>query len=103
MVARLWRGWAKNAADADAYEELLQARILPELRGVDGHRGAYVLRRDVEDGVEFVVMTLFDSMDAVREFAGEDHSVANISPEARTLLSDFEEKAAHYEMVVGTV
>jgi heme-degrading monooxygenase HmoA len=99
MIARLWRGWTRSADDADSYEELLRTKILPELHGIDGHKGAYVLRRRVEGGDEFVVLTLFDSMDAVRAFAGEHPDVANISPEARELLSDFEEKAAHYETV----
>lgn len=100
MIARLWRGRTRTAADAAAYEELLRTKILPELRGIDGHEGAYVLRRRDENGDEFVVLTLFASMDAVRAFAGEDPAVANVSPEARELLSDFEEKAAHYEAVV---
>jgi heme-degrading monooxygenase HmoA len=100
VIARLWRGWTKTAEDADAYEELLRTKILPELSNIDGHEGAYVLRGNVEGDVEFVVLTLFDSMTAVRAFAGEDSDVANVSPEARNLLSDFEEKVAHYETVV---
>jgi len=100
VIFRIWRGWTKSAGGADAYEALLQTKILPEFQGIDGHEGAYVLRRRVEGGVEFMVLTMFDSMDAVRAFAGADPGVANISPEARALLSDFEKEAAHYETVV---
>jgi len=58
------------------------------------------MRRRVEGGDEFVLLALLGSMDAVRAFVGEDPGVANISPEARELFSDFEEKGAHYEAVV---
>ncbi len=99
MVTRLWRG-RTAPHDADAYEEHLRTEVLPGLREVEGHRGAYVLRRAAGDGVEFVVLTLFDSMDAVRAFAGEEPEVAVISPRAEELLSDFDRTAAHYEAVV---
>ncbi len=99
MISRLWRG-RTTAANADAYQELLRAKILPGIERVDGYRGAYLLRRDVDDGVEFVTMTLFDSMDAVRAFAGDDYQVAVILPEAERLLSTFDETANHYEIVV---
>lgn len=69
-IARLWRGRTAATEDADAYVELLTTKVLPELRGIKGHRAAYLLRREIEDGTEFVVMTLFDSIDAVRAFAG---------------------------------
>lgn len=99
-IARLWRGRTAATEDADAYVELLTTKVLPELRGIKGHRAAYLLRREIEDGTEFVVMTLFDSIDAVRAFAGEDYEVANVSPEARRLLSSFDRTAVHYETVV---
>jgi len=99
MIARLWCGRTATTEDADAYEEHLRTKVLPELHGIDGHGGAYVLRRDVKDGVEFVTLTLFDSMGAIRAFAGEDPELANVSPEARELLSGFDRKATHYEIV----
>jgi hypothetical protein len=58
------------------------------------------LRRDVEDGVEFVTLTLWESMDAVRAFAGEDYEVAVVPPEARALLSRFDQMSAHYETII---
>jgi hypothetical protein len=100
MVTRVWRGWTATAADADAYERLLRAEILPGIHRVPAFRGATVLRRDIEDGIEFLVLTRWDSLAAVREFAGPDFDVPVIEPEARTLLSRFDERALHYETVV---
>jgi len=99
MISRLWHGWT-TPENADAYEQLLRSEILPGIRRVEGFLGAYVLRRDVEAGVEFVTMTLFESLDAVRAFAGEDYEQAVVLPEARALLARFDERSAHYETVV---
>jgi len=99
MMSRLWRGWT-TFDNADAYEELLRTKILPGIHRVDGYKGAYLLRRDVEDRVEFVTLTLWESMDAVRAFAGEDHEVAVVPPEARQLLSKFDRRSKHYETVI---
>jgi heme-degrading monooxygenase HmoA len=96
MISRLWHGWT-TPANADAYETLLRNEVLPGIHRVRGFKGAQVLRRDVKDEVEFVTITLFDSLDAVREFAGEDYEVAVILPEAHRLLSHFDARSAHYE------
>ena len=71
--------------------------MLPGIHRVDGYLGAYLLRDDGPDEVEFVTITLFDSLDAVREFAGDDFEVAVVPPEARRLLSRFDERSRHYE------
>lgn len=99
MISRLWRGWT-TVGNADAYETLLRTKILPGIHGVRGYKGAYLLRRNVAAGVEFATLTLWESMDAIREFAGEDHEVAVISPEARKLLSRFDERSLHYETIL---
>src|ERR687884_982338 len=99
MISRLWHGWTTRE-NADAYETLLKTRILPGIRRVNGYRGAYLLRRDDGDSVEFVTLTLFESMDAVRAFAGSDYERAVIEPEARKLLSRFDERSRHYEIVL---
>ena len=99
MISRLWRGWT-TFDNADAYEELLRTEILPGILRVNGYKGAYLLRRDVEGGVEFATLTLWGSMDAVREFAGEDFEVAVVPPEARELLSKFDQTSKHYETVI---
>jgi heme-degrading monooxygenase HmoA len=98
VIGRLWHGWTTRE-NADAYEKLLRAEVLPGIHRVDGYEGAYLLRRDVEDGVEFVTLTVFASLDAVRAFAGEDYEVAVVPPEARKLLSRFDQTSDHYEIV----
>jgi len=99
MISRFWRGWT-TVANADAYENLLRTKILPGIHRVKGYRGAYLLRRTVADGVEFATLTLWESLDAVRAFAGEEYEVAVVPPEARRLLSRFDERSLHYETIV---
>ena len=97
MIARLWRGWA-SIENADAYEKLLREQVLPGLWQIDGYRGGYILRQEGNDEVEFVVMNLFESLEAVRAFAGPDYTVPIFEPEARQLLSKVEPLARHYEV-----
>jgi len=102
MIARHWRGWTQ-LQDADVYEGLLKNKVLPSLKNVEGYRGGYVLRSDNPHEVEFVVVNLFDSLEAVRRFAGPDYTVPVLEPEARKLLSKIEPVARHYEVRVSTV
>ena len=98
MIARLWHGWAKPA-NADSYQNFLQNKMLPGIRRIAGYKGAYVLRRPVGDEVEFVTITMFDSLDDVRAFAGEDYENAVVLPEAEKLLARFDDRSVHYEIV----
>jgi heme-degrading monooxygenase HmoA len=105
MIRRIWHGWTKRE-NADAYEQLLREEVLPGIHRVPGFKGAQLLRRDApskdahsKDEVEFVTITLFDSLEAVKEFAGEDYEVAVVPPEARKLLSHFDARSAHYETI----
>lgn len=102
MIARHWRGWTE-LRNAEAYEALLKTTVLPELKRVAGYRGGYVLRNDGADEVEFVVVNLFESLDAVRAFAGADYATPVFEPEARLLLSRIEPIAQHYEVRASTV
>ena len=99
MISRLWHGWT-TFDNADAYEELLRTKILPGIHRVKGYKRSFLLRRDEEDGVEFATLTLWESWDAVRAFAGEDYEVAVVPPEARKLLSKFDKISKHYETVI---
>jgi heme-degrading monooxygenase HmoA len=100
MIARVWRGWTKPQ-DAEAYEALLRAKIFPGLaRDVSGFRGGYALRRQTNDEAEFVVITLFDTLEAVRAFAGNDLEVPVIEAEAACLLSRGETRATHYDVAL---
>ena len=102
MIARHWRGWTR-IEDAGTYERFLQRTILPGLKGIEGYRGGYVLRNDGPEEVEFVVVNFFDSLEAVKRFAGPDYSVAVFEPEAKKLLSRIEPTATHYEVRISTV
>jgi heme-degrading monooxygenase HmoA len=98
MISRVWHGWTTHQ-NADAYEKLLREEILPGIHRVRGFKGAQVSRRDVKNEVEFMVITQFDSIADVKQFAGEDCEVAVIEPGARKLLEHFDARAAHYETV----
>lgn len=104
MISRVWHGWTTRE-NADTYQKLLRETVLPEIHRVRGFKGAQVLRRDVNNldesnEVEFLVITRFDSIDAVKGFAGADYEVAVIEPAARKLLSRFDARAVHYETAV---
>jgi len=98
MISRLWHGWA-TIGNADVYEKLLREEVLPGIHRVPGFKGAHLLRRNGQSEVEFVTITMFDSLEAVKEFAGEDYEVAVVPPQARKLLSHFDARSIHYETV----
>jgi heme-degrading monooxygenase HmoA len=100
MISRVWHGWARPE-NADAYEELLRTRVFPAIAELEGSRGAFLLRRDTVDEVEFVTITRFESLDAVRAFAGDDVEASVVLPEAEALLSRFDRRSVHYETVIG--
>lgn len=104
MISRLWHGWTSRE-NADAYEKLLRTEIFSGIakRSIQGFRGIHLLRRDVDDGVEFVTIMWFDSFDAVKAFAGENHEVAVVPPKARQLLSRFDSHSAHYQVIESPV
>lgn len=96
MITRLWRGW--TALDkADAYERFLLDELFPSMRGIPGFDGATVLRRTEGREVGFVTLTRFESLDAVRDFAGAEYEVPVLEPEALALLARYDERASHYE------
>src|SRR5260221_5522617 len=100
MIARVWHGWTSQA-NANPYEALLQQEIFPGIqeRQIDGFQGIQLLRRELSNGeVEFVTIMWFDSLDAVRAFAGEDYEVAVVLPEARPLLARLDARSQHYDV-----
>jgi heme-degrading monooxygenase HmoA len=102
VVARLWRGQAEAGAKADAYFEHVTLAVFPSLANIPGHRGAYLLRRAIDGRVEFLALTLWDSLDAIRGFAGRDIDRAHIEPEGRAVLVEFDEFARNFEIVHQT-
>ncbi len=99
MISRIWHGYTTQA-NADSYENLLKREIFVGIgnRHIRGYRGIQLLRRNLDHEVEFITIMWFDSIEAVREFAGEDYEQAVVPPQARAILSRFDERSQHYEV-----
>jgi antibiotic biosynthesis monooxygenase (ABM) superfamily enzyme len=100
MIARIWHGWTKRV-DAKTYESMLRDEIFPSIaaRSIKGYRGAELFVRDDDDEVEFVTLLRFDSIDAVKEFAGSDETKPVIFPGIGKLLTQME-SAQHYRIAI---
>jgi heme-degrading monooxygenase HmoA len=99
VIARVWHGWTAPE-DADAYEDFLRTKMFPSIHRVPGYLGADLLCSDGTDEIAFVTITRFESLEAVKAFAGQDYERAVVEPEARRLLSRFDERSEHYEVVL---
>ncbi len=99
MIGRIWHGWT-TPANADEYEALLKSEIFLGIgeRNIPGYRGIQLFRRSLGAEVEFITIMWFDSLEAVRVFAGEDYEVAVVPPKARALLAHFDARSQHYEI-----
>ncbi|HTX23839.1 MAG TPA: YciI-like protein [Steroidobacteraceae bacterium] len=97
-ILRMWKARSSPERAADYARHAIQ-KVFPQLGSIGGHKGAYLLRRSVGNATEFLVLTLWDSMEAVRTFAGTRPSRAVVEPAARAALSHFDEMATHYEVV----
>ena len=97
MIGRLWTGRCAPET-AEAYETLLLTKIIPELDKAEGCLGAYVMRRQDGEEIEFAVLHLFESLAAVKAFAGDNYQVAAVPGEARALLASFDPAAQHFDV-----
>ena len=99
MLARIWHGWT-TPENAEIYENLLKTEIFPGIaaKGVRGYRGIQLLRREFGEEIEFITIMWFDSLEAIKQFAGEDYEHAYIPAKAREVLSRFDERSQHYEI-----
>lgn len=98
MILRLWKGRARPDR-ADRYQQHVIGSVFPKLRQIPGHVGARVLTRAVSGRIEFLVITEWESWDAIRAFAGSTPDVAVVEPEARAALDDFDAHVEHFELV----
>lgn len=98
MIARIWTAWTAPAR-APAYAEHLRTHVLPRLRAIDGFAGGSLLRRDADGETELVVMTRWRSLDAVRAFAGDDPAIAVVDEAAAAVLTRYDTRVRHYEIV----
>ena len=101
MIARIWHGWT-TSSNADAYEALLRTEVFPSIfaKQVAGFARIELFRRPFEaaDEVEFMTIMWFDSLDAVKSFAGVDYEAAYVPDLARVLLNRFDHRSRHYEV-----
>src|SRR5262245_61007020 len=99
MIARVWSA-RTTAAQAPSYVEHLRTQVLPALRRVDGYGGAMLLERPSTDAVEIIVLSFWQSLDAIRGFAGADLEAAVVAEEAAALLTEFDRRVRHYEVAL---
>lgn len=98
MISRHWHGLAQ-AAHADAYVEHLRTETFPALRKLPGFAGASILRRAVAEGVDFMIVSRWESVDAIRAFAGSDAETAVVPEKVQAMMLEFDRFARHYEVV----
>ena len=98
IIARHWKGVAKEA-EAENYIEHLMSETFPALRKIDGFIDASILNRTTADGVEFLIITRWRSMDAIKQFAGESPNIAVVPPVVQTMMIEYDNEVAHYEVV----
>jgi heme-degrading monooxygenase HmoA len=98
MIIREWRGRA-SSSQASGYPKHFREKVIPELRQVPGFAGAQLARRQIGDTIEFLVLTRWRSMDAIRAFAGMDIEKAVVEPGAVAALTEFDSRVRHYDVV----
>ena len=99
MIARIWHGYT-TFDNADIYEDLLLTEIFPEIRSknIKGYKGEQLLRRELENEVEFTTMIWFENIEAVKDFVGEDYETVYVPDKARAVLSRFDQRTVHAEL-----
>jgi heme-degrading monooxygenase HmoA len=99
-ICRVWRGWT-TPDNADAYERIVRGEVIPgiEARQILGFRHIDLMKRELDGEIEFQTLMWFDSLDAIKAFMGEDYSVSHVPDAARAVLSRFDERATHYEVI----
>ncbi len=98
MISRHWIGIARTEA-ADRYIEHLRKDTFPKLSKIRGFKKASILRRAVRQGVEFLVVTDWESLEAIREFSGERPETAVVPPVVQAMMVSYEKETRHYEVV----
>jgi heme-degrading monooxygenase HmoA len=101
MIARIWKG-AVRRQDGDAYAQYMQQTGVAGYAKTPGNRGVWMLRRNVDDRTEFMMFTLWDSLEAVKAFAGDDYETAVFYPEDERFLVERDRTAVHYEVDTHT-
>lgn len=100
MICRLWRGWTTRE-NADAYERIVLGQVIPgiEAQRIPGFQSIDLIRRELADDVEFMTLMWFDDLASVQAFMGEDYEKAHVPAAAQAVLSNFDERSAHFEVL----
>jgi heme-degrading monooxygenase HmoA len=100
MICRVWRGWTTKD-NADAYEGIVRGEVIAGIEGrrIPGFRAIDLIRRERDHDVEFMTLMWFDTLDSVKGFMGEDYEQAHVPPPAQAVLSAFDTRSAHYEVL----
>ena len=101
MIIRIWRGSASDD-NAPQYRKHVTEKVFPSLSNIDGYQGANLLERKVDAGTEFLAITIWKSVEAIKAFAGSDIETAIVEPAAQTVLSEYDDFVRHYELTFGT-
>ncbi|MBV9727243.1 MAG: antibiotic biosynthesis monooxygenase [Gammaproteobacteria bacterium] len=100
MVARLWRALAR-ADQAQEYIRHLRTETFPAVRKIPGFIDASILSRPLGPGIEFLIVTRWDSMEAIARFAGADPEVAVVPAKAAAMMIEYDARARHFEVIVA--
>ena len=98
MISRHWRGVAKPL-HADDYVQHLRFETFPELSKIPGFISASILRRQIQRGVEFLIVTNWESIAAIEQFAGQDSEIAVVPEKVQNIMLDYDPRASHYEVL----
>ena len=100
MICRIWRGWTTKQ-NASAYEQVVRGQVIPgiEAMRISGFRHIDLMRRELADEYEFTTLMWFDSLESVKAFMGNDYEISHVPTQARAVLSRFDERAAHFEVL----
>jgi heme-degrading monooxygenase HmoA len=101
MISRIWHGYTTKE-NADTYQKLLESEIFVGIknRNIHGYKGIQLLRREMESETEFITVMWFDSIDAVKKFAGQNFEKAVVPDKAQKVLSHFDKTSQHYKVLV---
>ena len=99
MILRIWHGYTTHT-NADIYENLLRTEIFEDIaaKNIPGYKGIQLLRKELEDETEFITIMTFESLEAVKNFVGEDYETVYVPEKARKVLKRFDQKSSHYEL-----
>jgi antibiotic biosynthesis monooxygenase (ABM) superfamily enzyme len=99
-ICRIWRGWT-TPQNAASYDAIVRGEVIPEIeaRRIPGFLSIDLMRRQLADDVEFATIMWFEDIDSVKGFVGDDYGVAHVPERARAVLSRFDERSAHYEVI----